>query len=83
MLPRYPSDRVLFMEFLKQAQHVHSFLHHRHKIAVPFPFIWGIFSYKIAADCKYMMCELERYNFKYYIKRRSYDPLGHYAARLE
>ena len=82
MLPRYPSDRIVFMEFLRQLHDVHHHLRRKHKPAANFPFQFGIYWCKMTVDAKAAGQELERCHLKYLIEVRTYDLWGHYIARL-
>lgn len=82
MLPRYPSDRVVFMEFLWQLYDVQSHLRNKRKPTANFPLQMSIYRCKTIVDAKAMGHELERLNLKYLVERCSYDPWGHYSARL-
>jgi hypothetical protein len=65
MLPRYPSDKIIFIEFLRQAHEVHALLCVRHKFALKFPFTMGIYTCKLATDAKLMNNKLLKLNLKY------------------
>lgn len=83
MLPRYPSDEVVIMEFLRQAHDVHTVLRNRKKPVLSFPFGLGIYTCRLVADAKSMGDELSKLGLKPYNERRSYDPHGVFAAQLE
>lgn len=83
MLPRYPSDEVIFMEFLRQAHGVHTVLRNRKKPSLHFPLGLGIYTCRTAADARTIGEELDKFGLKSYSERRSFDPHGVYTGRLE
>lgn len=82
MLPRYPSDKTIFMEFLRQMHDVHRLLRHRHRPSINFPLQFGMYWCKTAVDAKVAGQELEQYHLKYLIEARAYDLSSHYTTRL-
>lgn len=83
MMPQYPSDRVVFMEFLRQLSKVHTHLLLKKKTTVNFLVKMGLYRCRLTVDAKLRSQETVRHNLKYLIERRSYDPRGLYAAHLE
>ena len=61
---------------------VHTFLQNKHKTAVTFPFEMGMYTCKSASDAKTAGNELSRYNLKFLMEKRSYNPWGQLASTL-
>ncbi|KAH9331307.1 hypothetical protein KI387_003415 [Taxus chinensis] len=75
-LPRYPGDRLILIELVRQLLDFHKFQQSKHKAAVSFPISIGRYTCSTVAKAKNVECELQEKLKKHMKSRDGFDIRG-------